>query len=242
MISISSTYKQADSTLIYASVSSAGKEKTGDTDLMSDVDDKKTASIIKNEESTIKTKRIEDKNDVSSLQTDKTKKTNDKGKSNSGIKELSPEEKKVVDEFKKRDQEVKSHEAAHLAAGGGLARGGAKFNYQTGPDGNQYAIGGEVQIDASAADTPEKTIAKMQQVKRAALAPAEPSGQDRSVAASASAIEAQARQELVKIQSQPTADSLTENKLSEQQIQKYYQGSSNYGYTPSIGKLKNITA
>jgi len=38
----------------------------------------------------------------------------------------------------------------------------------------------------------------MQQVKRAALAPSQPSGQDRSVAARASQIEAEARIELLK--------------------------------------------
>ena len=43
---------------------------------------------------------------------------------------------------------------------------------------------------------PARTIAKMQQVKRAAMAPAQPSAQDRSIAAKASHTEAEARSQL----------------------------------------------
>ncbi|MFA5019420.1 MAG: putative metalloprotease CJM1_0395 family protein, partial [Methylobacter sp.] len=60
--------------------------------------------------------------------------------------ELSESDLKVVSELKQRDAEVKAHEAAHLAAAGGIATGGASFDYQQGPDGIQYAIGGEVSI------------------------------------------------------------------------------------------------
>jgi hypothetical protein len=56
-----------------------------------------------------------------------------------------------------------------------------------------YAVGGEVQIDTSPAGSPEATIRKMQQIRRAALAPSQPSGTDRAVAAQASQIETQAR-------------------------------------------------
>lgn len=107
--------------------------------------------------------------------------------------DISPEEKQVVNQLKKRDAEVKAHEAAHMAAGSGIVRGGASYQYQSGPDGKMYAVGGEVQIDVSPENTPEATIRKMQQVRAAALAPAQPSGTDRAVAAQASQIEAQAR-------------------------------------------------
>ncbi|MFH0783672.1 MAG: putative metalloprotease CJM1_0395 family protein [Pseudomonadota bacterium] len=98
-------------------------------------------------------------------------------------------------ELKHRDTEVRIHEQAHLAAAGPYARGGPSFTYQQGPDGVRYAIGGEVDIDLSKEKTPETTISKMQTIKRAALAPASPSGADRSVAAEAGRIESQARQE-----------------------------------------------
>ena len=74
----------------------------------------------------------------------------------------------------------------------------ASYQHQRGPDGKMYAMGGEVKIDTSREKDPQNTITKMQQVKRAALAPSQPSGQDRSVAARASQIEAEARIELLK--------------------------------------------
>ncbi len=107
------------------------------------------------------------------------------------------EEQVQLASLRKRDQEVRTHEQTHLAAAGGLAKGGATFSFQRGPDGKQYAIGGEVNIDtAPVSGNPEATIRKAQQIRAAALAPANPSAQDRAVAASASALEAQAQQEL----------------------------------------------
>ena len=119
-------------------------------------------------------------------------------KSVGGKSELTEEEKQKVDELEKRDREVRQHEAGHKAAAGQHATGGPKFEYTRGPDGKQYATGGEVGIDTSAVpDDPQATIRKMQQVRRAATAPAHPSSQDRTVAAKASQIEARARMELV---------------------------------------------
>ncbi|UCG17264.1 MAG: hypothetical protein JSV19_04375 [Phycisphaerales bacterium] len=110
--------------------------------------------------------------------------------------ELTPEQQAQVEELQRRDREVRRHEQAHIVAGGGYARG-AQFELETGPDGKRYAVGGEVAIDTSAvAGDPAATIRKMQVVRRAALAPAEPSSQDRGVAAQAQAIEREARAEL----------------------------------------------
>jgi len=116
----------------------------------------------------------------------------------SGEDNLGAEQKKEVETLKKRDQEVKAHEQAHMAAGSGVVIGGANYEYQRGPDGKMYTVGGEVQIDTSRENDPAQTISKMQQVKRAALAPAQPSAQDRSVAAQAAQVEADARSELAK--------------------------------------------
>lgn len=122
-----------------------------------------------------------------------------KSKTITGTKNLTSEQKKAAEDLKKIDREVRNHEQAHVAAGGGLVRGGASFQYVSGPDGAQYAVGGEVQIDMSSVKgNPAATIQKMAQVKSAALAPADPSGQDRSVAASASLIESEAIAELTK--------------------------------------------
>jgi len=113
--------------------------------------------------------------------------------------ELSPEARKKVAELAQTDRMVRAHEAAHMAAGGGLVRGGAAFSYQRGPDGKNYAVGGEVTLDTSPVpDNPAATLRKAEQIKAAALAPADPSPQDRKVAAQASAMALKAAAELSK--------------------------------------------
>ena len=99
--------------------------------------------------------------------------------------------------LKARDKEVRAHEAAHASVAGSLANGGPSYTYQRGSDGRLYAVGGEVSIDTSAVEgDPEATIQKARQIRAAANAPANPSAQDRAVAAQASRMEAQARGEL----------------------------------------------
>ena len=110
----------------------------------------------------------------------------------SPVSVLTQAEQKMVQQLRQRDQEVKTHEMAHLASAGQYARGGPTYTYQQGPDGRRYAVGGEVPIDTSTEKTPEETIEKMRAVKRAALAPADPSSADRSIAAAASALESEA--------------------------------------------------
>ena len=110
------------------------------------------------------------------------------------LKEQQQQDTSVVRQLRARDREVRAHEAAHVAAGGSLVRGGPSFTYQTGPDGRSYAIGGEVQIDASAvANDPQATLAKSNQIRAAALAPANPSAQDLRVAANANQLASRAR-------------------------------------------------
>ncbi|KUJ71726.1 hypothetical protein AVO41_04440 [Thiomicrospira sp. WB1] len=103
----------------------------------------------------------------------------------------------VVAQLKARDREVRSHEMAHVAAGGQYVTSGPTYTYQTGPDGQRYAIGGSVGIDTSpVSGDPEATIQKAQQVIAAAMAPAQPSNTDRQVASQASQMAMQARAEL----------------------------------------------
>lgn len=119
---------------------------------------------------------------------------------------LDESEQEQLVELKQRDQEVRRHEEAHLAAAGQYASGGPTYEYQTGPDGRDYAIGGEVQIDsAPVKGDPEATIQKMQQVRAAALAPAEPSAQDRRIAAKAQAQLVEAQAELAQQRSPDSA-------------------------------------
>jgi hypothetical protein len=108
-------------------------------------------------------------------------------------KALTPAEIQIVEQLRETDRKVRAHEQAHLAVGADLVRGGPTYSYQTGPDSKRYAVGGEVSIDASPGATPEETIPKAQHIRATALAPADPSPQDHSVAAQASRMEGEAR-------------------------------------------------
>lgn len=108
--------------------------------------------------------------------------------------DLRQQQQRIIQQLKARDQEVRAHEAAHIAAGRPYINSGPSYTYQTGPDGRSYAIGGEVGLDTSAvANDPVATLRKAQTVQRAALAPVEPSPQDLRVASNAAQLAAQAR-------------------------------------------------
>lgn len=114
-------------------------------------------------------------------------------------RQLTRKEQALLVELKTRDKEVRQHERAHIAAGGSCVKGGASYTYRTGPDGKRYVVGGEVSIDTSPESKPSETIRKMQTVRRAALAPADPSAQDRAVAAQAAMASAEAQMELIRL-------------------------------------------
>ena len=121
---------------------------------------------------------------------------------------LSPEGTAVVAKLKARDAAVRAHEQAHIAAGGSVVKGGASFTYQEGPDGLSYAVGGEVSVDtAPVPDNPSATIAKANAIRAAALAPADPSPQDLSVASEALLMAADAAFSLAS--SEPTNGAVT---------------------------------
>jgi hypothetical protein len=110
----------------------------------------------------------------------------DSGPAEGPLKKLTPEEEAQVRKLAQRDQEVRTHEQAHVAASGGLA-GTPSYEYQTGPDGRRYAVGGEVSIRRGGSSNTEQALREAESVKRGALAPAQPSGQDMAVAARAEA-------------------------------------------------------
>lgn len=119
---------------------------------------------------------------------------------------LDEEQLRQVEKLKQRDREVHTHEMAHLAAAGPYAQGGPSFEYQKGPDGQRYAVGGHVNIDTSPVPgDPEATLRKAETVRRAAMAPGNPSPQDRSVAAAAAAMAIQARIEIQQSQGKQTS-------------------------------------
>ncbi|GAA6153740.1 putative metalloprotease CJM1_0395 family protein [Pseudoteredinibacter isoporae] len=121
---------------------------------------------------------------------------NPQGQKGADGEPLSREEMQLIQKLAARDREVKDHEQAHAAVGGELA-GAPSYEYQKGPDGKNYAVGGEVPITIQeVAGDPKATLENARKVQRAALAPAEPSDQDRRVAARAAQLEQQALREI----------------------------------------------
>lgn len=115
-----------------------------------------------------------------------------------------------------RDREVRAHERAHAAVGGQYASA-PTYQYERGPDGINYAVAGEVQISVGPVPgDPQATIEKAQIVRRAALAPAEPSAQDRQVAAQATQMEMQALVELSVLQQ----EQLTELEKTQYEVEE----------------------
>ena len=110
--------------------------------------------------------------------------------------QLTTKELEQVRLLKNRDSEVRIHEQAHANVGGPYA-GTPNYQYTKGPDGQLYASSGHVKIDSSAiAGDPAATLEKALQLKRAALAPAQPSQQDRRVASNAQQLATEARADL----------------------------------------------
>lgn len=121
---------------------------------------------------------------------------NDKNAGQKNIGELSLEEQRIVTELQAADTNVRAHEAAHMAAGGGLTSP-ASYTYERGPDNKMYAVAGEVGISTGEGNTPQESLNKAQTIRRAALAPADPSPQDLKVAAQAASMEMSARAEIL---------------------------------------------
>lgn len=105
------------------------------------------------------------------------------------------------------DARVRAHEATHLAAAGVYATGGASYSYMIGPDGQRYAVGGSVGVDVSPVPgNPRETIRKMRAIRRAALAPGQPSSADMRVAAKAYRLEQEAQEKIDARQNGPRTD------------------------------------
>jgi len=130
-------------------------------------------------------------------------------------------ELKQIQQLAERDREVRAHEQAHQSVGGQYA-GAMSFTYERGPDGQNYAVGGEVSIDTGKVPgNPQATLDKAETIRRAALAPAEPSSQDRRVASEAVLMSVEARAEIQQLQ----REELTE-KAQEEESEEVEQDSS----------------
>ena len=147
--------------------------------------------------------------------------------------ELTAQEQRQVAQLQEIDRQVRAHEQAHLSVGADLVRGGASFTYQSGPDDKRYAVAGEVSIDVSPAATPQETIPKAAHIRATALAPADPSSQDQSVAVQAERMAGEARIELA-VQQREAALS------AEQGSSRFYPGGD--GSNSRLGGRLNLFA
>ena len=115
---------------------------------------------------------------------------------------LAPEEIQQLEQLKQTDREVRQHEMAHQTVGGPYT-GSASYEYEVGPDGQRYAVAGEVSVDyGPVPGDPQATVEKMQTVIAAALAPADPSPKDLQVAAQARQYLLEAKLEAAREQSE----------------------------------------
>ncbi|MCW8889212.1 MAG: putative metalloprotease CJM1_0395 family protein [Sedimenticola sp.] len=127
------------------------------------------------------------------------------------LKESNSKESRELRSLQARDREVRAHEQAHLSVAGRYATSGVNLEYQRGPDGQLYAVGGDVKIDTSTIPgDPKATEQKAETIRRAALAPANPSSQDRKVASQASSMALEARAEILEQQITEKKDQMAE--------------------------------
>lgn len=156
---------------------------------------------------------------------------NDKNAGQKNIGELSKEEQRIVSELQAADTNVRAHEAAHMAAGGGLTSP-ASYTYERGPDNKMYAVAGEVGISTSQGNTPQESLNKAQTIRRAALAPADPSPQDLKVAAQAASMEMNARAQIM--QEKMAQNSQNPNNNNEASAENSNTNSAENSRIPSI--------
>jgi len=90
---------------------------------------------------------------------------------------------RVLEKFKSKDQEVRSHEQIHATIGHTTTP--ISYNYQEGPDGKMYAVGGSVRLDTSIPQDPNAASYKLDQIKKAAAGPADSSGADSMIVSAA---------------------------------------------------------
>lgn len=109
--------------------------------------------------------------------------------------EASVERQAALTRYRERQAlDERQHEQAHSAADDRHDKGGVPFALERAPDDPMPAVSDPETLDISSIADEQEAMA--QAVRRAAMAPAPPSGQDRSVAVEASALEAQARMDM----------------------------------------------
>ncbi len=153
-----------------------------------------------------------DSNKNTDLQQSSSSEDSENSENSQKTSQTTASEQRELQKLKAIDREVRAHELAHISVGGRYITSGAQFSYQKGPDGQLYAVGGDVSIDtAKVPGDPRATLLKAQVVVRAALAPANPSAQDKNVAAQATVLIQQARIDLSMLSSEIAQKDIGQN-------------------------------
>ncbi len=87
---------------------------------------------------------------------------------------------RVLEKFKQSDAQVRTHEQIHASIGHTTTP--ISYNYQQGPDGKMYAVGGNVRFDTSIPDDPKAAAFKLDQLHKAASGVSDASGADNTIA------------------------------------------------------------
>ena len=87
---------------------------------------------------------------------------------------------RVLEKFKNKDAEIRTHEQVHASIGHTTAP--ISYSYQQGPDGKMYAVGGSVRLETSMPDDPKAAAFKLDILQKAASAPSNTSGADNAIA------------------------------------------------------------
>lgn len=99
----------------------------------------------------------------------------------------------ILQKLSTLDTEVRSHEQAHAILGGQYTSA-PSYEYEKGPNGVNYAVSGDVFFDTTPVkDNPLAAIEKAGTIRKAALAPSEPSADDYHIAAAATQVLVDAR-------------------------------------------------
>lgn len=94
----------------------------------------------------------------------------------------SSNEAQILNELQAADAGTRAHEHQHFKAAGGLASGLPEFQYEVGPDGQLYAVGGYVNVSTTPTSDPEKAARDAAGLSMAASAPGDASAQDMKAA------------------------------------------------------------
>ncbi|WP_044419104.1 putative metalloprotease CJM1_0395 family protein [Halarcobacter anaerophilus] len=159
--------------------------------------------------------------DEASNQTNNNQEQTNQSQTTQNSTELTSEEKSQLNELKAVDAKVRAHEAAHQS--GPAAVGGASYTYAKGPDGVMYAVAGEVPVQIETSSEPQETISNLQGVIATALAPADPSPQDISIASKARVLMMKAQQEFA----QETQEKIVNSDEYSQNAKNQYEQNSN---------------